>query len=256
MKHITSLILAVTLVTGSLFASEVVVQQEEESSWSYEVSTRVWSQYHAASDFGGSGAIYLDKPVFQTDISATWKDITFGLWHSAGLNDANLSGDYGDELDYYLSYEREVGGFDASLYVAYFDTIDIFRTPGDSISISPKVAKSFEVGSSSVTPFIQWTAYVPVGDGALAGNLFQIGTEHEFSLGSYDICHGVSFAYDDGAFGLEQGYIFNYLFTGSVSLSEKVTLEIPMVKFSTPLSDVDDGRGTEATFGIGLLFSF
>jgi hypothetical protein len=255
MKLIVYLALAVISLTGSLSAAETT----NESSWSYEVSTHVWSQYHAASDFGGSGAIYHDKPVIQTDLSATWSgplDISFGIWHSAGLDDSGLSSDFGDELDYYLNFEKEIGGISLSLYVAYFDTVDLFRTPGDVVSITPKIGVPVEIGEHKVTPFVQWNTYVPTGQGALAGNLFQLGVEHGFSVRSYDISHTMAVAYDDGAFGLENGYIFNYIFTGSFAVSEKFTVEVPMFKFTTPMSDLKDGRGSEVTFGAGVVFSF
>ena len=87
MKRIL-ILLSVVIIFGVMVSPAIA---DNEISVSF--SSKLWPRY-----LGADGTIYHDEPVLQSDIFISLpKGFYFDIWHSVGLDDTDLSSNFGDE---------------------------------------------------------------------------------------------------------------------------------------------------------------
>ncbi len=206
----------------------------------------------ANSYLGGNGGIFHAGEVVQTDLFFSFRNGWYGdLWHSAGLDDNDLSSNYGDELDWSAGRAGVWRGFGYDVGVIYIDAVGLGRMPNGDVW-GPYLKLSRELGAC--TPSLKLESYIPGGTAIEGGWLIHgrvactktttSGFATTLSLGP---------TYDDGAFGFLPGTIG----VGELSLSipwRGVTLS-PFYKIATPILGADD-RQTEDTYGLTLGTTF
>ena len=255
----------------SIFCSSLVLAQDEATSpvealegsssssgLSFELSVFYWNKY---LDNTG-GIVNLDRPVVQTDLILSFDSgLYLELWNSTGLNGGGLSSDYGDELDLFVGWTEEVEllGVNLDLGVAYFDILPV-GTLTDTDVIQPFIAvsKNFDVAEGqTLSPFIR-TEFIFGGANTNQGETyFHFGLEHavEFT-DALSLGHKIEVQYDPGIYDFDAGWIGEYAIQFDWNVSKTITLTPISVRISTPLSDVNDERGTEFVWGFGGTISF
>lgn len=211
---------------------------------------------------GLDGAIFHPAPVLQKSLTIAHKSGLYSnLWHSNSINGPDVNPNYGHETDLTVGYTNTVGtvSFDAGL--TYFDVTPLFRGPqGDifqpSLRISVPLAKETKLGD--VRGYLWLRSIVPARDAPHDGTFVHLGVTQRKSLSrnrNWSVGTSAEVVRDPGAFGFQKAMVAR----GSVVLQRRLgrlTLDLPHVQMSTPVTPTNDGRTFEHAIGAGLSFSF
>lgn len=238
--------------TGSPTVSdEVKAHSDLGDVWSFSASSRVWSEY-----VGSNGGVFHDKPVLQTNLTAAHKSgFYFDIWTSVGLESARLNDNFGEEVDLTAGWAGTKFGLQWDIGAAYIFAYDLGQTDDDILWSYAEVKKELSLSDNhTISPFLHLDYY--------AGTKFQFvkpwiegGLYHIWKLNetvSFDSRFGL--LYDTAIFGFDSGFVGKYKGSLNWKLSERVTLELPTIKFSHPF--MDDQRENEIVAGAGLQIKF
>jgi hypothetical protein len=108
------------------------------------------------------GITIVDDPVFQPDVSITFKNLTAGMWWNVCLSEATDQGGVGtapaaNEVDYYMDYTYEYKMVSASLGWFYYefphtglpDTQELYLDLGLSVPLNPSVTMYWDVDDNA-----------------------------------------------------------------------------------------------------------
>lgn len=196
---------------------------------------------------------------YQSEIGVETKwGIYATIWHSTDF-DSDPSGDYGDELDYYLGWAGNVGPVSLDVGFSYFDAIELFRgAKDDTFYLYARVGKTFESKTGSYTPFLKGNLYINGrGSEVEGGTVVTAGLEYEPPLPIEWLSLPARFqiGYDDGAFGNDNGFISGFALEANWQVSERFSITAPILQVSIPLTTHDE-RETEWVIGGGIVFNF
>lgn len=216
------------------------------------VSTKVLSRY-----VGSSGLLAHEKPVLQTDLYLLLpKGFYADLWHSVGLDGTSMSSDFGDEIDYTFGWTGgDVKGLGVDVGVTYLDLVDLFDGRRDLLYPYLEVNRKFPLFEKSFfIPYVRVERYFPLASESFDGGTYlQAGMRHLWDpISLLTISQRVGVLYDDGAFGLGAGFVGQYNLNLGVNVAKGITLDVPTVKFTAPMSSFSDGRETQTVIGIGV----
>lgn len=240
------------LVVIGLF-SIIASQSNAGDDFSVTVSSKVWSEY-----VGAMGVVVHNKPVLQTDLCLSLpKGFYFDIWHSAGLDDDDLSSNFGDEIDLTGGWTGEIGkNFYLNVGLIYYDIYPLLE--GDQLdAFVPfiEAGRNFEVGSHTIVPFGRLEVNLLTGDTNSGVYLFA-GVKHVWKLpADFSIRQKADLFYDSGGFGMIPGLLGRYEGELSWQVSGIISLEPISVRVRTPLDSIPD-RETEAAFGAGATLYF
>lgn len=230
----------VALTICLLFAS-VQAYAEDPSITAYP---QVWGKY-----LGGNGGIFHDKPVHQTGTTVCYRGFCGDIWGSYSLDGRNGFGKEVDFTGWYGNDWMEVGvGYFALWPKGFSDVVQPFL----------KLKRQFTVGKHELMPYGKLELYWPAsGNIPQSGAIFAAGLLHTWHLLQFlDFNHEPALKFDNGAFGNDSAVIGQYKADLSWKLDKNLTVQLPMLKASTPLTMVRDGRKTEFVVGTGAVFSF
>lgn len=246
MKKLIGLMLAV------LLAPNVAA---EESKLTLSLSTKIWSKYLFIN-----GAIFYDEPVAQTDLLVGLpKGFYFDLWWSVGLDDTNLSSNFGDEVDYTLGWAGNIGNFDVNLGVSYFDLFKLLDTGGDGDVLQPyiELGRTLKLGEKhELTPSLAFQWHQPFKSSMSSGGYLIGGVRDQFQLNPrVSINSEVGLVYDTGAYNYDNGLVGFASLEASWQLTEKFAMQLPSIMVTEPISTSDE-RTTQVAFGLGFSINF
>lgn len=244
------------IMLGGAFSSAIA----EGDEVSLSVSGKVWSRY-----LGSDGVVYLDKPVFQTDIFVSLNaGYYIDIWHSAGLDDADLSSNFGDELDLTFGRGFNWKGYGVDIGIIYIDGLPTFHMKeGDFVEPFVELNKGFDdiiADGHLFTPFLRLELLFPLNDGNDIADIF-VGIKYNWQLSNrFSFGSKVYFLYDD-AIGNSPTKVFIGGYEADLGwsiINEGITFNPLMFKVRTPLNSVSatDNRKTEAVIGVGFVFCF
>ncbi|MDZ4206044.1 MAG: hypothetical protein U1C12_02415 [Patescibacteria group bacterium] len=222
----------------------------EESSLSVTAYSKFWSKY-----IGGNGRIFHDAPVSQSGLIIGWGEgYSLDFWGSYPLDGKD---GFGKEIDVTLCKATEFGkswSFEACL--AWFHL-----TPkgfSDIISPQAKLARRFVLSDEhTLTASLEIEFYFPTGKLPTWGVLPEAKLVHSWRVADFlTLNHGPLIKPDHGAFGNDPTVLGGYNAELVWRLNKHLTVQVPMVKFMSPMSKVNDGRKSTTVVGTGLAVSF
>lgn len=254
MKNVTG----VFVLALALFLAPVTVLAEQETSGAVHLNLGIvaWSQY-VRSD----GGVAHRHPVLQTDLYFSLpRGFYFDVWHSAGMEDANLSSDFADEIDYTAGWSGRLRGLRLDMGFGYYDVHKLLDSPrGDVMELFVNVSRQLDVSMAhNLTPWLKLQRPMPArGDRPNGGTMISAGMDDSWRVRNYlTINHGAGLLYGDGTFDMDQAVIGKYHTELVWSVSKNVAVKLPMLKISSPLTSVSDNRETEVVVGGGFAVHF
>jgi hypothetical protein len=231
--------------------------------WTGNITVGVHEVY--ASQY--NGLLWFDGPVIQSSITIAHQSGFYAtVWGSTGT-DGSWSANWDDELDYTLGWAGELGflGLEADVSVSYWDCFQVGSQMNDYWAFTAKVSRPFEWRGWSVEPSIVMQLAWQIGD----QTVWPDGTTSPAADGSVwgvnlsasrDLCRwcGVTLAtgvfFDGGSYGFEDAIIWESSASLDWKLAERVTLSLPSLHVSSPLSSTD--RDTIWCWGASLSIDF
>lgn len=232
-----------------LFAVAMLAIAFSVKAASVTFSSGVANQYIS---FGSGAVLYDENPVLQSDLFVSFENGFYAdLWNSKSFV-SSWGENLGDELDYGFGWAGSIGGgFTLDIGVTYFDepTIADFAE-GDilytHVKLSHEIETFSEFGLGTLTVSGMFDSYKTLfGTDYDGGNLYGIGANINQVWGkttSFNLNQVL--AYDDGGFGLDDGFIIEWSAGLTHRLSDRTSLVLPSITLYTPLS-VHDARETE-----------
>lgn len=208
-----------------------------------------------------NGAIFYDGPVLQTDFQLRHESgLYLGIWISSGFDTEWPSEDWSDEVDYYIGYTKEIGGFEFDASVFWCDDTPVGRSPINDVliaSLSVTAPALLETKTFNVSPNAFISGYWTFGDtefeGGVIGGLGFVATYAPTDSISIDL--GAHLVIDDGAYGNDNGSLFRATLAATWAVTETFSFKPLEITVFTPLSVVDE-RKTECILGAGFTLTF
>lgn len=250
MKRILMSVFTLMVIMG--FAFSLANAEDEKVSVSF--SSKVWSRY-----LGSDSAVVHDEPVLQNDVFVSLANgLYFNVWHSVGLDDTDLSSNFGDELNFTLGWNGNTDKLGLDMGIIYIDGLPVFEMiQGDSLMPYIELNRGFDITDKySLTPYIKLELLFPLNGDHSSGDILG-GIKHNWQLfDRFAINQKAYLLYDNGVWGSNDGIIGGYNMDSSWKLSEKLAINPLMLKVTTSVTSLNDGRKTEMVFGTGLTFHF
>lgn len=242
----------ILLTTSVLTGMEVVPitpVKEDADGLEYTVTFRVLNRY-----LGGNGGVFHPDPVAQYDLFVDFRGPCYAdLWISTGLDDDDFSSNVGDEIDYNVGCTGSYRGFSLDAGVLYVDAHRLGQGPnGDVVDFYVAMSRSWGEWNLTLKPEF----YLPGGSSLEGGWLVHLKANREWGLSDrLSLSITPEIVVDDGAFGFAPGW-FGLVELGlNTRVTDRVLLR-PMVKLSTPITNVNDGRDSEWAAGLSTSFNF
>lgn len=241
-------------------ASVVGAEQERRGpfgSFTLEIDVTARSHYLGEEN----GAIFYDGPVLQTDFRLSHESgFYLGVWVSSGFDTEWPSEDWSDEVDYYLGYTKEIGGFEFDASVFWCDDTPVGRSPVNDVliaSLSVTAPAFIETKSFNLRPNAFISGYWTFGDtefeGGVIGGVGLVASYAPLEKLSLDASAHIIF--DDGAYGNDSGALLRATLAATWAVTDHLSIKPVELTFFTPLS-VKDGRETECILGVGFALTF
>jgi hypothetical protein len=165
-----------------MFLAIIFHLEADSSSWEIQsvvLTERVWSKYVTVG-----GVNLHNTPTINNDVVTSLKNgLTVEIWHSAGLNDFNLSGDKGDEIDCVLAWGKKSPSLNINAGVIYLDFIPLSKKKGDKLRIFAEAGKTFSLANHQLSPFFRYEWNQPmIGKVPVAGSWIWIGGNDVWGL--------------------------------------------------------------------------
>jgi len=249
----------------SCFAGTGKVCEEREHAPQYQKYQGPfvkWSFTTAmVSDYLGlDGAVFHPGAVQQSGVTAKF---TGGFYatvsNSVPIGARNLNPNYGNEIDVAAGWSGSIRGNTIDASITYLDVVPLHTSPrGDVIQFSERVSRTLPLGKrSTIGPYVWLRQAIPVrGPTPVGGWFIHGGAMFSRELGkTVSGSVGAEVVRDSGAFGFKPGYIGRALANLTWKFVQHVSIQLPFVSASTPLSHTGDGRTTQISFGVGFSFS-
>jgi hypothetical protein len=219
----------------------------------YALETKTLSGY-----LGLSGGMFHDAPVQQSSITVLFPcGVYANLWDSEPLGQRALRPNFGRENDYAVGWGGKVNGVSLDLSFTYFNVFPLSQMPdGDVIQFSETVSRPIVRGKNAIEPYLWVRELWPVKNGEPASGTFvHTGIKYGRNFRGMKLNANPEIVYDSGAFGNHKGYIGRFLSDLTWKLGKGFSLQLPIFRYSTPISHTGDGRKSEISFGMGFAFS-
>lgn len=231
--------------------------------------------FELTNDFAGKyiwrGQNLNDDPVFQPGISATYNNLTLGIWGNLDLTNINdRNGDF-LEMDYYLDWSDDlsnVEGVGYSIGLIYYDfpgsyadgtrlpdTLEAYLGFSFDLPASPSITAYHDLDEAEGT-------YITLGVGHTVEEVFEISPDVPVAMDLSATLGWGSASYDKYYWGIDQSKINDLVLSVSLPFEVEGITITPSVNYVTLLSDDirdTDVYGTASDFffiGIGLTKKF
>jgi len=229
------------------------VRGSEPITWA--IDQQFQPRYH-----GLNGGEFHSSPVVQTSITASTGSCFANFWHSAGFDDLSLSSNFGDEFDLSAGCSKSFGKATINGGLLLFNIVPLQKLPRGDL-MQPDFRTSYKIWESethTLAPFV-WVRYAfPLGKGPKAGLFVHYGANHNWQIAPrLSLSHNTELLHDvNGAFGFDKAWVAAWYGQMRFRLTKKLKLIVPSFRLSTPITDVQDGRKTHVTIGVGWAYSF
>jgi hypothetical protein len=222
-----------------------------------EVDVTARSQYVGDEN----GGIFYDGPVIQTDIRLSHESgLYLGVWLSSGFDTEWPSTDWSDEVDVYVGYTKEVGGFEIDASIFWCDDTPVGRSPINDVLIAGLTVTApavIETENFNLRPNAFITGYWTFGDtdfeGGVIGGIGLVAAYAPTEKLSIDASAHV--IHDDGAYGNDSGALLRATLAVTWAINDTLSFKPLEMTVFTPLSVVDE-RKTECVLGVGFTLTF
>ncbi len=213
-----------------------------------------------------SGLVNHNSGVVESDVLLSWENGFYvQIWNSQVLHGESTS--FGNSLEGYVGYANSIAGWDYDLCLGYTSAPELTTLEtDDNLYACVQVGHSIEqvaeqlssvIGSEvSFSGFARFEHYETLFDTDYeGGNLYSVGFESERDLSKAWLSrNSITFTYDDGVYGEENGFLSKLTAGLNYQLSENVAITAEGDLFAE-LSDFDGTR--EGLIGkLGLTASF
>lgn len=251
------------IITAAVIAcgfASTQCQAAEESLWPEQIATVSLDLKQGYLD--RNGMEWYDRNVAVANVVLNlpkgFRFEAWGSWAPEG-DHGGTANDLGDEIDYTLAWSGNLDLFKFDVGASYFDLVGIGKGPAGDV-FTPFVGMSYEIAlgkSNALEPYTRINWYLPGKNSGFEGGIWTtVGLRHSADFTKYlSLSHEVRLTHDDGAYGLQAGFVGQYEAALCWQLSKYVTLRAPNVVLSKPLNGFQD-RFAKAVFGIGADFSF
>lgn len=228
-------LLSIILLSTSVFGQSMVL------------TTKFKSDY-----IGSNGGDFYSKPFQPTDIWIQGKNGWYGaVWASTGYNSRFV--EFDKEVDVTVGRVGKCWSLDCSVDTSYY-----FVMGKDVANVNGELSKEMKPKELElrISPFIRGEFYTPTQRGGPRSGFF-VSSGFRSSTKIFD--PRITFMLeawvkkDTGNFGFDSALLGQGYVGVSFALTEKVKL-VPGVKYSEPLSHVQDGRKTKFTPEVGLVY--
>jgi hypothetical protein len=240
-----------TIIAGLfvLFLAVAVSASAEEPAkkeTTHTFSVTGWTEY-----IGGNGALFHEYATMQSDWTVDFPGCGYGnVWVSFGLDDSNLSSNFGDELDLTVGCAGSFRGFNWDTGLLYIDVVPLMAVENDIVD--PYISLSRSFGSWGLTLKVE--SYLPVGGEIEGGWLVHLRGSTSVSVAGRSFGLAPSLTRDDGAFGFDPAWMSQLIVSTDFAVGDSGVILTPKLKVVSPLTSVDDGRGTEVAYGLAIGF--
>lgn len=242
MKHL--LVAVLTIV--SLVATADEAKQVSTKQFSGGVETAVSSQY-----LGKPGVIFHKDPQLETQLTLKWgndKSAWYGgLWTSSALD--NRSGDFDDEIDLWVGYQRFFKQVTLDGRLSYF-AFEQFDEPGTDQWVIDLKATLEQV--PMVKPHFQLRYFGEVGSKSPESGFFAfaglsrsqpLGFSLPWATNQQTLDLGTETLWSFGALGRDAGYVGTKLWVSTTIPTSKRSYLTPSITYQLSAGDQDGGPG-------------
>lgn len=243
--------------TNKVVRSGISVLEKKEKD-----ELEAWASVMAVSKYVANGAVFYGGRSIQTEVGVGYKGWSFSLWHQTPMDKGSLNNvnaaDYRNEIDLTLSKSFEVKGFNVKVSMSYFNFVDLSRFSQDALAPALEISRVVRVNDTEITPYASVEFDIPTPGSTYDGGTFvQAGVRQSVELKErVTFSHDTAFFKDDGAYGYQPGYFFQYEPSLTWKLSENVSLVMPKLTVYVPIARMSDGRNAGTVFSGGVNLSF
>ena len=226
--------------------------EEVERPISVTLSSQVLNKY-----FDINGATWADVTVVQTDLTLSHNSsgVYIDIWHSTGADGTGWDDGAEDEVDWSLGWSGDVGQLNIDGGVVYYDLVGLFNgTAGDVVAPYLNLAHDFTMCDVPLTAIAGVRRNIPTDNSFDGGCYYTNGVQNSTTVYSVDISQESRVTYDDGAFNMESGYVWQHEVTVTKEVCDHVAVFL-FGEVSVPLTRFDD-RQSELVGGLGIELSF
>ncbi len=231
----------------------------------YAFYTTIWSSY----DGSLAAARFHKGTVQQTGVTVKLPSgLWFDVWNSNPLGrQTPQTLNYGYELDYTLGYAgvfkpRQVRWLKLQYNFsgAYLDVDHLFKMPrGDVLNFGAFVGRQLAVSEcQSVTPYIWIQHSMPAkGKDPINGTFTLLGLRQTRILAKrLSVSTDIYANHDSGAFGFKSAWLAVFSGNFNWQASKHLTITLPKIQTSKPITSPDDGRKFLFRIGVGLGYAW
>lgn len=167
------------------------------------VSTWVWSDY-----LGANGAVFHDGAHFSYEVGITTPGGFHAAWWHGEPASSTGSMDFGREVDpFNLGWAFRVGGVDVDLSGIWVDAVPLDSIHNDFLCGSMKASKTFNLGSTTLSPFLKVDRYWTVDKADVSDGVHGfVGAVHTWPLSNnWTLTNELKALYDWTTFSAEEG---------------------------------------------------
>jgi hypothetical protein len=166
---------------------------------------------------------------------------------------------YGRELDGMVGWKRTFGNYSVDVSATYLDVVPLGILPrGDVVQFSERVTRRVSLTKrSTASPYLWLRQAMPTrGPTPVGGSFVHGGATFSQTLSErVSASLALEVVHDSGAFGYRPGYIGRMVWGMNWKRGRGVSVQIPQVTVTDPLSHTHDGRHREVAVGVGITIS-
>lgn len=209
---------------------------------------------------GLDGAVFHPGAVQQSSATAKLACGFFaGVWASEPLGQRDIRPNFGREVDLFVGWSGAVHGFNVSGGATYFAVSPLRQIPAEDLLQSDvMLSRPITASKVNVKPYLWIRNVSPIRNGIPHGGTFVhwgVGLSRPLSTRTTGNL-GLELVRDPGAFGFNPGKIGRVL--TDITWKTKIpglTLQLPILRVTSPFTHTGDGRGLQVQFGLGLSFA-
>jgi len=252
-------VLTITAFSAKAFGQERKGDPQADSppTWEFSLTTITLPKF-----VGDDGAIFHPGAVQHTSFDAvhTKSGAHTGAWLSEPLTQRGLRPLGGRELDLSIGVTRKFRKwFLWDVTATYFNIFPLTQMPReDQLELAASVEKSFQINKQQqVTPYVKVREVWPVkGTTPEGGVMAHAGVRYQLEKSKFTVNVAPELVYDDGAFGLNPGWIGRLNVRVKRKLTHRMSVLFPVVQATVPITNTNDGRKFQFVVGGGLAWNW
>jgi hypothetical protein len=209
--------------------------------------------------FSTAANLYND-PVVQTELfTLTKSGAFFDVWNSLPLDIKTAGDNFGTELYVSAGWLGKVGDYNLVIAAGYEDLYRTLSPEGsDFLIFSTEVSRDFAPSTNlTLTPFgkIEFN-FTP--DGSTMGTpLTRVGLRYSYKLHEcVSLAGKTQVVHDPGLLGADMAFVGNVDAALLWKLGKHAVIELPYIRYVSPINRVNDGRKGDIVYGCGLSYVF